>query len=141
MSHLGELLSAHLDGELTAAEEQRVSDHLPGCQACRTELEELHRARSSIRSMPTLEMPASVVPELAETQAGVIPLYRRPRAWAAAAAAALIILVGLATALAPVSPGVQVPLDDLSNQFRARDSLERTFTPIEVVPVFVEDIE
>ncbi|MFQ5967103.1 MAG: anti-sigma factor family protein [Acidimicrobiia bacterium] len=141
MSHLGELLSAHLDGELTGAEERRVSEHLAGCSVCRAELEELHDARTAVRSMPILEMPPSVVPLLADHDAKVIPLFRRPRAWAAAAAAALMILVGLATVLAPPPPGVQVPIDDLSNQFRARDSLEPTFTPIEVVPVIVENIE
>ncbi len=139
MSHLGELLSAYLDGELTGPEEAKVADHLPGCATCRSELEDVHQARMAVRSMPIAEVPSGLVPELEVAE--VIPLVRRPLAWAAAAAAALVVLVGLATALAPSPAGVQLPIDDLANQFRARDSLERTFTPIDVAPVMVEGLE
>jgi len=41
MSHVDEgLLHAYLDGELTPVERARVDDHLAGCLACRTRLDE-----------------------------------------------------------------------------------------------------
>jgi anti-sigma factor RsiW len=46
MSHLGDLLSAHVDSELDGAERDRVSAHLARCEQCRTEaatLRELKR--------------------------------------------------------------------------------------------------
>ncbi|HEY1627506.1 MAG TPA: zf-HC2 domain-containing protein, partial [Streptosporangiaceae bacterium] len=41
MSHLGELLSAHIDGELDGAEQDKVSVHLARCERCRAEAAEL----------------------------------------------------------------------------------------------------
>jgi anti-sigma factor RsiW len=46
MSHLGDLLSAHVDGELDGVERDRVSAHLARCERCRAEaaaLRELKR--------------------------------------------------------------------------------------------------
>ncbi|HEY5578970.1 MAG TPA: zf-HC2 domain-containing protein [Acidimicrobiia bacterium] len=139
MTHLGEMLSAFLDGELTHDEERRVTEHLGSCEFCAEELADLHQARALVRSLPILDTPGRLLHRPDDGK--VVPLYRRPRAWAAAAAAALVILVGLATVLAPSPAGVQVPIEDLSNQFRARDSLDRTFTPIELVPVVLNGAE
>jgi anti-sigma factor RsiW len=140
MTHPGELLSAYLDGELNPGEERKVLDHLRGCERCGAEFEEMHEARSMLRSLPTLELPVGVVPEV-DPPANVVPLHRRPRAWLAAAAAAVVIVIGLATVFVSGPTGIQMPIEDLSNQFRARNSLERTFTPIDVVPVVVEGAE
>ena len=41
MSHLGDRLSALVDGELTGAELDRAHAHLAGCEQCRTEAAEL----------------------------------------------------------------------------------------------------
>src|SRR5579859_2143347 len=37
MNHLGELLTAFVDGELTGAERDRVTAHLVRCERCRTD--------------------------------------------------------------------------------------------------------
>jgi len=41
MTHLGDRLSALIDGELDGAERDRAHAHLAGCQQCRTEAAEL----------------------------------------------------------------------------------------------------
>jgi len=55
--HLGEQLSAYLDGELVTIEMPAVSAHLTTCADCRRELAELDRSRIAIRALPGLEPP------------------------------------------------------------------------------------
>jgi hypothetical protein len=53
MSHLGDLLSAHVDSELDGAERDRVSAHLARCEQCRSEaaaLRELKRQLGGVAS-------------------------------------------------------------------------------------------
>ena len=57
MTHLGELISAYLDGELRPEEHNRVINHLDVCASCRSALGEIHQARSVVRSLPTIEAP------------------------------------------------------------------------------------
>ncbi len=67
--------------------------------------------------------------------ARVLPLTRRPPVWVAAAAAAILALfVGIATILAPPTT-LEVRLDQLSDQYGARTSLEPAITPRTPVPV------
>ncbi|MFN0108071.1 MAG: zf-HC2 domain-containing protein [Blastocatellia bacterium] len=40
-NHVHKKLSAYLHGELPAEDARRVAEHLPGCESCRTELEEI----------------------------------------------------------------------------------------------------
>ena len=106
--HLGELLSAHLDGELASDELGMLHEHLPGCELCQTELAVLHGARSALRSLPRLEAPHFGVPEV---KAPVIPLHRVRRI-AAVAAVAFVAFVGLATF--QTSRPVEVSLSDVT---------------------------
>lgn len=55
--HLGEQLSAYLDGELATIEMPAVSAHLDSCTECRRELAELDRSRTAVRALPGLESP------------------------------------------------------------------------------------
>ncbi|GMR02267.1 MAG: hypothetical protein BMS9Abin20_0595 [Acidimicrobiia bacterium] len=55
--HVGEELSAFLDGELTTEEVPIVTGHLDGCSECRLELADLDRSRTAIRALPGLESP------------------------------------------------------------------------------------
>lgn len=55
--HIGEELSAFLDGELTTAEVPIVTAHLHTCQECRFELADLDRSRTAIRALPGIEPP------------------------------------------------------------------------------------
>jgi anti-sigma factor RsiW len=57
MSHLGDLLSAHVDGELDGAEQDKVSVHLARCQQCRAEAVELRTLKRQIGEL-AIEVPA-----------------------------------------------------------------------------------
>ena len=117
MTHLGDVLSAYLDGEATAAEARTVVEHLAGCDRCRVEMEDIHAARSALRALPTLELPAEVLDAVdGHRVAEVVPLRRRPvRIAAAAAAAILVVFVSLATLFAPEPTSLTV--DDITNEF------------------------
>ena len=55
--HVGEELSAYLDGELTTGEMPNIVAHLSECPDCRLELAALDRSRTAVRSLPGLEPP------------------------------------------------------------------------------------
>ena len=134
MTHPSELLSALLDGELTAQERIQVAEHLAACPECGDELNDLHFARTAVRSLPLLDLPSGLGPA-GETLAEVLPLNRRPPVWIAAAAAAILALfIGVATILAPPTT-LEVRLDQLSDQYGARTSLEPAITPRTPIPV------
>lgn len=51
MSHLGELLSALVDGELSGGELDRANAHVAACGACRVEANALRRLKYELRSL------------------------------------------------------------------------------------------
>ena len=51
MSHLGDRLSALVDGELGGAELDRAHAHLAGCEPCRTEAAELRALKRKLRGL------------------------------------------------------------------------------------------
>ncbi len=51
MSHLGDRLSALVDGELSAAERDRAHVHLAGCAACRAEANQLRALKKRMRGL------------------------------------------------------------------------------------------
>jgi anti-sigma factor RsiW len=51
MSHLGDTLSALVDGELSGAELDRANAHLAACGACRVEARALRRLKDDLRSL------------------------------------------------------------------------------------------
>jgi anti-sigma factor RsiW len=53
MSHLGDLLSALVDGELDGAELDRAHAHLAGCEQCRAEAGELRELKQQLRALMT----------------------------------------------------------------------------------------
>lgn len=53
MSHLGDRLSALVDGELSGAELDRAHAHLAGCEPCRTEAAELRQLKQKLRELIT----------------------------------------------------------------------------------------
>ena len=126
MIHLGELLSAHLDGELSLGEARLVAGHLEVCGACRAEFDDLAAARAAVRTLPALELPESVVADIPPTD------QRRSRLamprWAAAAAAVLALAVGSATLL-DEPPPEPVSASDLSAVYVARVSVDRDLPP------------
>ncbi|HEY1279770.1 MAG TPA: zf-HC2 domain-containing protein [Acidimicrobiales bacterium] len=55
--HPEELLSAYLDGEVTADERAYVEEHLTTCSTCRAEFEEERDVRAAVRSLPPVDPP------------------------------------------------------------------------------------
>jgi len=51
MSHLGDRLSALVDGELDGAERDRAYAHLASCEQCRTEAAELRALKKKLRAL------------------------------------------------------------------------------------------
>ena len=122
--HLGELLSAHLDGELTADETSAAEAHLAECDACRAELAATRDVRATLRAAPAVDPPFGFY-------ARVVRKRARPRwvtmASAGAAAAAWIAVVGFA--VSPPTTEVVPPVDQtrtaLANTNRIQVSVIR----------------
>jgi anti-sigma factor RsiW len=51
MSHLGDRLSALIDGELNGAERDRATAHLASCEACRAEAADLRALKQKLRGL------------------------------------------------------------------------------------------
>ena len=86
---LRELLSAYVDGQVSASEASRVQKHLAACAECRRELEALRATVSLLRSLPQVQTSRSFA--LAEAPE---PADRRwPVAWGARAAMSVAGLV------------------------------------------------
>lgn len=121
--HLGEVVSAYLDGELPPLERRRAESHLAGCNLCRDELTDMMFVRARLRALPMLELP----PELTSKTAAAVPIYRRARVLVGAAAAAMTMVLALA---AMASPGDVVALsgNEFSMTYRARASLDQNQT-------------
>lgn len=95
--HLGELLSAHLDGELSADETARVEQHLATCPECAAECEATRAVRARLRDAPAVDPPFGFLERLARPKV-------RPRSrWIAGASvvgvgAAWLVVLGIAVA-------------------------------------------
>jgi anti-sigma factor RsiW len=104
--HLGDFLSALLDGEIAASEESVVRSHLHRCTRCQEELDEVASARRLVRSLPEVRPPLGYEQRLLRSgryrRAGVAAL--------AATAAASIAFLGVASPREePVAVAPQVP--------------------------------
>ncbi len=128
MTHPSELISAYLDGELHGSELKQLLDHLGGCGKCSRELGEIQGVRTSVRSLPVLELPIGVVPDADPV---VVPLRRNKGLWAGVAAAAIVAVIAIAALVTP--PPGSVSVDDLNSRFGARVSLDPAFGPAKVV--------
>lgn len=115
MNHADDLLSALLDGQLTAAEADEVRAHVAGCDACAGELEDVRQARRLLRELPAVEPPPWFASELLAGD-DIIPLGRRTARRAAAivnigasVAAGVLLLVLSSSTLGPAAlrPEVQ----------------------------------
>lgn len=95
--HVGDSLSAYLDGRVTSGERALIESHLPGCTRCAEELSELRCLVDAMRSTPLVRPPRSflLTPAMIEE--------KRRRSWfdlwsgfaPAAAAVAAVLLAAL----------------------------------------------
>lgn len=109
--HLGDRLSALLDGELVADERRAAEAHLAACASCRDELAATASTRAVLRGLPVVDAPFGFYERLLRRSSAATPgRRRRGLAGVAAGAAAAVALLVLATPSAePVDPAV----DDL----------------------------
>jgi anti-sigma factor RsiW len=70
------MLSAYLDGELTAKERQHLEGHLAQCDACAEELRTLRYAKAMLVEAPALRIPRSFVVRRADLE---VPAEKAPR--------------------------------------------------------------
>lgn len=119
--HLGELLSAYLDGETGDDEALIVARHLAGCDSCRLDCQALGSVRRHVRGLPVLDLPTSLVAG-DRLPASPPASGRRGRLVAAGAAAVAAVVVGVTVTTAP-RPTAVTP-QELSAPFAARASAE-----------------
>jgi anti-sigma factor RsiW len=118
--HLGDRLSAYLDGELSTAEQRQVTDHVVACEQCRVELHDLDRARTAVRSLPGMDTgQLDRVPTAPRSQRRRVAIFG-----GVGIAAALVLFLALATG---GSPQPAISLDDLGSHHIARASAEPGF--------------
>jgi anti-sigma factor RsiW len=97
-------------GELPPPRRQAMEAHLAGCDACRREAEDMARG---LAALATLEREPAVRPQVMETlrtrareatlaMPTVASIWQRYR-WVAAAAAVVVLAVGLATVMPPTA--------------------------------------
>ncbi len=70
--HLGDAVSALLDGELGDGEAEAVRAHLAGCQACDAERAAISQARSWLRGLPAAEPPTDLYERLLAASPGEV---------------------------------------------------------------------
>jgi anti-sigma factor RsiW len=98
-AQVSELLTAFVDGELSAAEKAAVEAHLPGCAVCQAQVASLRAAIGTLAALPALEPSASFEePVLAALRPTRV---RRPH-WARRAAVLLVAGGAVAAALVVV---------------------------------------
>ena len=123
-SHLGDALSALLDGELSPAQQETARSHLAACAECTEELAAVGQARSWVRGLPQVDPPFGFYERilLDRPQPAAAPfgaparvltfgsrtsLRRRAGLAALGAAAAAVTVLGVGSPAArPVNPAV-----------------------------------
>ncbi len=82
MSHLGDLTSALVDGELTGAELDRANAHLAACEACRAEAAQLRGIKRELRALAEVAGAEALTLRLLAMPGPRDPLAPRPLPWA-----------------------------------------------------------
>jgi anti-sigma factor RsiW len=114
--HLGDRLSALLDGELAGDEVRDADAHLAECEQCRAELDATASTRSLVRALPAVEPPFGFYERLTRRRRS---MWRRGVAAVAGGAAAAAVLVVLVT---PPADRVGPPVGDLVERHAATAS-------------------
>lgn len=120
-THLGEQLSAYIDGQLDTTEHQFVISHLEFCTDCRLELHELDAARTAIRSLPGLEPPEFIAVHRERIERERWTTRRVAAAGVGIAAAAAILFSVFGPSGQTV---VDLDINPLLDQHQARVSVE-----------------
>lgn len=106
--HLGDLLSALLDHELSLDEEMTALRHLQDCAQCAAELESVRLARSWVRGLPAVEPPFGFIERILFGPEPRSVARRSARRWVGVAA--LTVSAAAAVALIGVTPPRETPV-------------------------------
>ena len=121
-----ELLSARLDGALSAEEERELEEHLAHCPDCRAvgaQLSALQGAFPELEEVPAPEGFTQGVMDRIRAEKKVIPLFKCPQFRALAGLAACLVLVaGLYRASQPVHFEKTIKMDVTARSF-SQDAL------------------
>lgn len=104
--HVGDLVSAHLDGELDAETSAGVRAHLDECEPCRALAVDADLARAWVRGLPAVDATPIVEHLLARHRAAI-------RAGAAFVGMAAVVVGSLALTAAVIRPNVVPDVDAL----------------------------
>lgn len=135
------LLSAYLDGELPAAEERAVEDHLAGCPGCRADLAGLRAVVSRLHDLQRATPPAA----LGHAVARRVALEARPAGLFGRLEAALrrwvvdpgtLVLFGTVLALAAIATVFAVSVEE-SNRRPVAAERGADWSGVELVSVVV----
>jgi anti-sigma-K factor RskA len=134
------LSGAYALDALSAEEAEEFSRHLAQCEACRQEVRELRAAAARMGEVEAVAAPRALkarVLAAADKQPQLPPRVtpleaarsRRLRPWLAAAAAAVVLVVGGVIGVGQLrGPSEQGPGASVSQVFQAADAHTRTFT-------------
>ncbi|MDP8937936.1 MAG: zf-HC2 domain-containing protein [Actinomycetota bacterium] len=130
-AHLGDLLSALLDGELPPSAEAAARAHLAGCEACAAELDATRAVRLAVRALPAVEPPFGFYERMRPSSR---PWWRDHRRTVAAAlagsAAASALFLGASSApQQPVSPSVATLIEAHATSASVSGDVLSTLTP------------
>lgn len=97
-------IEAFLDGELPAAATTQIRSHLDSCPACAAQVHLANEVQNELHALPELDTPAPVLQQILDqttrtrrqesSRISWLDLWPRP-AWAALAAAGLVLALGL----------------------------------------------
>lgn len=124
--HVGDLVSAHLDGELDAETSALVRDHLDGCALCRELAADTEIARAWLRALPDVDATPVVEHLLARHRSAI-------RAGAAFVGLAAVVVGSLALTAAVIRPEVVPDIDALVDAHLATNDADAPAGPVDVV--------
>ncbi len=103
------LLSSYIDGQVTSAERRLIEEHLPGCDRCSRDLDDLRRTVSLMGALPELDPGRSYALSSAHLPAparrSAIPLWAPGIAAAACAVLLVVVISGQAAGVLVQSRG------------------------------------
>ena len=115
--HLGDLLSALLDGELAPGQAEGARAHAATCPMCASELEAVGGARGWVRGLPPVDPPFGLYERMLRSW------HRWARTGVAALAAGAAVSIGLVALSSPREAPVSPPVARLVDAHAATASL------------------
>ena len=115
--HLGDLLSALLDGEMAPWQADAARVHMASCPACATELDAVGGARSWVRGLPPVDPPFGLYERMLRSR------HRWARAGVAALTAGAAVSIGMVAFSSPREAPVSPPVARLVDAHTATASV------------------